>query len=722
MAGVDLSFGATHFPRAQEVREQLYESGCAGNSTRYRELDRLDAFYKCLEYAHIEYDWNGYPADKVEAISSAAVIQYGMITAKEDLKVHQRRPTAPQRLTPLVVDRFTDLLFGEDRTPRVRVEDDPQSDDFLQAVFKRSFFWRTMTIARTYGGSMGSALITAHVRPDKLRKKGRFIFKAHSPKTVADVVWDDQDAGLLSGVLIQYTFEKEIEELDEKTGRPTGRTQKTTHLYRRIIDEEMDIAFIPERINGTRLPDLRVDEHNTHRHNLGIFPGVFVQNLPNPDELDGIPDCDGAYQMFEAVDRQMSQQNRALLYNQDPTLVLARDKNMEKLNIPVRKGSENALNVGMGGSAQYLEMSGGAQTASAAFTKDVRQAAMDKCGVVLADPPTISAAASSALAIKLLFEPMLKKASRLRDQFGWAIDHLSLVTLELGRHWMQPTEYEGNVKPAFDLEPRIEEHDANPLDPDAPPEMVRIDRVPGEGSLISVKWGAFFPLTAQEIGTIVSTLSTAVQSNLIDIETGIQFAAEAFGVEDVEGLKRKVLDAIQAAKDEAAASYPGGMFPEPQPFDLAAGGGSPEHPNADPVADPEADPNADPAAQDAPGGPGAAAGVATSGQAPQAQGQAPGSGSYATPEPETETSAPEPGASAPSGLSGIEGTEMLNGAQVTAALEIIAKVATSDLPREEAKRMLVAFFGLSEETADRVLGQIGITFFAEEEPPEPQRW
>ena len=55
----------------------------------------------------------------------------------------------------------------------------------------------------------------------------------------------------------------------------------------------------------------------------------------------------------------------------------------------------------------------------------------------------------------------------------------------------------------------------------------------------------------------------------------------------------------------------------------------------------------------------------------------------------------------------------LNGAQVTAAVEIVSKVAARELPREAGLGMLQAFFALSAEASAAIMGTVGDTFFAE---------
>lgn len=59
----------------------------------------------------------------------------------------------------------------------------------------------------------------------------------------------------------------------------------------------------------------------------------------------------------------------------------------------------------------------------------------------------------------------------------------------------------------------------------------------------------------------------------------------------------------------------------------------------------------------------------------------------------------------------------MNGAQVTSAIQIVTLVAADDLPRESGVAMLIEFFSLSPEAAERVMGSVGKTF--KPNAPEP---
>lgn len=559
----DLSQGGAAFPRAQEVRDILYSRAGMGVSSRYRTLDRHEAFYRGLEYAHLDYDWNGYKADLLETISPNVIVPSGftqpMKMAIESLRT--KRPTAPLRLAPMVVDRFTGLLFSKERTPEIVVEGDAETEDFLRAVARASRLWATMYTARTYGGSMGSVLLTVHLRD------GRFAYAAHNPKTVHDIIFDDAERTVVAGVLIQYPTIEEFEEIDAKTNKPTGNIKTKTFLYRRIIDSEWDLVFKPAEIVNGRIPDLEVDEYASVHHQLGFCPAVWIQNLPVDSSLDGAPDCEGAYQMFDTIDRLMSQANFSLLANMDPTLVIEMDPKIEARmgGGPLRKGTDNAIKVGLGGSASYLESSATAVTASISLAKDFRQAALDRCQCVLADPEKISGAAQSGKAIEFIYAPMLEKGGRLRDQYGPAIEQLLDLTARMGRLFLDPDRYVDagvpNAVPRLRLPPRVVQKDSDADNPDVAPETTYEMRRPGPpGGITTLRWGPYFAPSPQDVQLSAGTLVNLVAGQLIDQETGTKLVAPLLGIQDPQAVIRAVREEADERQKQLAAM--GGIYGE----------------------------------------------------------------------------------------------------------------------------------------------------------------
>lgn len=61
----------------------------------------------------------------------------------------------------------------------------------------------------------------------------------------------------------------------------------------------------------------------------------------------------------------------------------------------------------------------------------------------------------------------------------------------------------------------------------------------------------------------------------------------------------------------------------------------------------------------------------------------------------------------------------LNGAQVSSALEIVKAVAAEELPRESGVAMIEAFFNMSPEAAEKIMGTVGNGFVAKKPDPPP---
>lgn len=567
---VDISFGLGQEQTPQAIlerRKRVLDAAAATEITpRYKHLSRREAFALGREYDHRKLDWFGYGADKTETISTDAfglAPNVGGMAPNAAAAIFLKRPSAPLRLARQVVQKFTTLLFGEGRIPTVTVTGDDASTDFVREAFKAGKHSRSARLARNHGGGMGSVLFTISL------EKGRFVYQAHNPKTVEVIEWEGEPlVSPVAAVLIQYVFEKVIPEVDPKTGQV--RKVAKLFLYRRLIDGLHDVRFKEAELRpGEDVPELTVDSYVHHR--LGYFPGCWVQNLPDEEHLDGFPDCEGAYQMFEAVDTHVAQIGRALVRNLDPTLVVSRDPKLDQLGLPIQVGGDNAMNVGPSGSAQYLEYAGSVIPTATDYVKLLRSEALNIVQCAEPDPEKIAGAAQSAFAIKLLQEPTFQKAAELRDQYELIYFVSAKVTLDLARGFLDPINYPGRVEQVkFDLPPRIETVEVQVEDPAQPgsglmitqAQQVEVPRLPGSGQSIEVKWGPMVSLSAQDKQQMVATGVAAVTGKILDTETAVEkVTAPVFDVDDVAELKERVLVAVaeaEAAEQRKADMMMGG--------------------------------------------------------------------------------------------------------------------------------------------------------------------
>jgi hypothetical protein len=541
-------------PRSPEVKQFLYDNAAIGDTRRARQIDRYLAHYHCNQYAHQMHDWWGLSADQMETISPEVQVPFGFTQPALALNVRQRRPTVPFNLCKAVVDRFTGLLLSDSRRPDVVWEGDAETDDFMHAVMDQMRFWPKMREARTMGGAAGSVLMTTHLRD------GQFGLEIHNPRHL-QIVWKDRRLLLPAAVLIMYKHVVEEEAINARTGQSEGM-RNVEYLYRRIITEDDDTVFLPLRIEPGTNVEITWEVESEVAHNMGFFPGVWVQNLSVLEREDGDPDCSGAWQGFDTIDRLLAQMNKAVLLNLDPTLTLAVDpKVVQAQGGGVRTGSDNALYVGQGGSAHYLEITGsGIEAGNRMFTL-VKQNTLDVIRCVLVDPQTISGSAQSAQAMKIVYAPMLEKADDLRAQYGdLCIIPLLKIVERMVRAYTGDRIIDGKrVQYKFRLPPKVV---TKPVPEDAPPgttpETVLVDHTIGHGGgYIRLKWGPYFAPTETDKLTAVQSLMGARGGSLLDEETAVTQAATLFGVQNTNEVLRKVR--AEKEKDAASADAGAGM-------------------------------------------------------------------------------------------------------------------------------------------------------------------
>lgn len=533
----------------EKVKEFFRQNAIVGETERYRRLDRYEAFAEGRQYQHQQYDWWGLLADQMETVSPTVQVPMGFTQPAMDLLTRQKRPTAPYHLAKGIRDRFTGLLFSDARRPDVEVEGDAATDDFLHACMEQARFWTRWREARHVGGATGSVLVTLHLR------KGRFQLLPHNPKH-CQILWSDRRGLEPCAVLIIYKFPKEEFVRDPRTGEMTSRVVE--YLYRRIITEMDDTVYKPVAVGPNADLAWEEEEGGHVVHGLGQFPGVWIQNLPRLEEEDGEPDCEGAWQTFDTIDRLISQMNKSLLCNLDPTLKLKLDPKERAAGAGVRKGSDNALDVGANGDATYLEMTGGAIAVAAQLVDRLKQNVLDVTRCVLVDPEKVSGAAQSAKSIEYVYAPMLEKADELRSQWGdqGVIPILRLMDTMARKFHGQATTTPDGRKGIVKLL--------------LPPKADGSERKLGPGGWIRIKWGPYFTPTDADKQRQIQNIVAASTGNLIDGETAVSQAAPIFGVQDPKAMFEKIQEAAAAQME----GMWGGAYGE-QPETPAAAEGQP---------------------------------------------------------------------------------------------------------------------------------------------------
>jgi hypothetical protein len=545
---------------------------------RQQELNYLWSVYRCAQYEGRKLDWNG--KEHLERLAAEVVAHQGYLPpgfvdgskAGGLLPLKFRKPTAPYSLVKVIVDRFSGLLFSENQHPEIVVEGDPLTEDWLRTVAQIGRLWQQMHMARTYGGAQGSTAVGFQF------VKGKPVFEVHDPRWLFPEFVEHGSMELAS-IEKRYRYFKE--ELDPLS----GKWERREYWYRRIIDAERDVLFAPAPVErGDVEPDWQVASEVVH--GFGFCPVVWVQNMPLQESEDGDPDCSSAvYESVEAIDALIAQANRAILFNTDPTLVIVSKAEFGE----VRVGSDNAMRIPEG-SANYLELNATGPKAAMELADQFRKNVLEMAACVLEHPDTSN---KTATEVERMYQAMLSKADVFREQYGQrCIVPLLEMVYRAADLLQRPTQVAPSQPPAqtpggeaevpADMAAAVSAaaslgagtgattgtsvEGAGEMDDGIvgaaqqvsvirrrvilPPRYVKdangqpraIERVPGTGGTIQLKWPGYFQPSLDDVTKAVTASVSAFSGGVIDDETAVNFVAPYFKVEDKAGLVQRVRD------------------------------------------------------------------------------------------------------------------------------------------------------------------------------------
>jgi hypothetical protein len=511
--------------RAAQLQRQML-------SPRQRHLDVLWRWYDCSIYDNYRTDWRGKRVigeDQLDTIVQSGFIPPGFYDAGQTTPLKFRKPSTPSNVVKLVVNRLSGMVFSERTNPTVAIPADANTEDALRAACEDGGLWDAMAQAREPGGAMGSVAVGFKF------VDGRLAFEVFDPRWTFVTFADGSDTDVAS-------IDKRVIYLQEDQDPDTGDWVTTPIWHRHTIDAENDTLYKPALVSddGTE-PKWEVASQVAH--GLGFCPVVWIQNLPRLDSLDGDPDCHGAYEKIDEMDRLWSQAHKGTIANCDPTVVIIADVPMEK----ILKGSDNSIQVPVGSTASYLEMAGGGiERAMDLYQRD-RQEVLDHCDVVL--PEADAAGAQTATEINRRYAAMLVKVGKLRRQYGSA----TVKLLKLVLRAISILGEEGAVV--------------------LPPKAVR-DPNTGEVTIVERKfgrldvtpelhWPPHFDPAPQDVVQATQAAVGAVAGGLLGKEQAVAFVAPYFKVQDPAGMNAglRKQEADEQARQGAQMMGFGGMRP-----------------------------------------------------------------------------------------------------------------------------------------------------------------
>jgi hypothetical protein len=473
------------------------------DTARFRELNRRQQYLENRQHDGKLYDFDGRSISK----ATGAGATQPMISQEKVpffVPMRNRRPSSPYRLGPIIVGAFTNLLFGKNRFPQLRVEGDDARRDFTQATSRLAGLPVKMIRARTLGGGMGSVGMSWSF------VNGRPRIEVHNAKNIFVHEWADRSALVPAWATECYLFEKEEWDATKRAWAMNW------FWYRRDWTLDEDIVFAPVRFDkSVEIPNWTVEKSVAHGEGACHFH--WCQNLPNDEDIDGLPDYDGLYETCDTLDILYSVLARGGVLNLDPTLKLKMDPELVARGA-VKKGSDNAIVTGKDGDAEYMELAGTSIEAGLKLFESKRRSALETAQCIVPDPSEIAANGVSSVTIETLFEPMLGKAAVLREQYGALIvrmlDQINSVATRMIGTRVTVTQDDGseeeqevrlNYPPRFERAPVL---DDNGL-PTGEETVTVVERSPGESGEVELQWPSFFSPTVDDLSKAAPALTAA---------------------------------------------------------------------------------------------------------------------------------------------------------------------------------------------------------------------
>lgn len=503
-----------------------------GLSPRQQELDRRWGYYKCEQYAARTVAWDGSRVvgqTERDSIALAGYVPPGFYVANsETLPIQFRKPSTPYHLCRVIVDRFTGLLFGQKRHPKVEIKGDQRTEDYINAVIEVGRLWPAMMQARTFGGGTGTAVIGFKIIA------GRPQFEVFDPRWCTPS-FIDRGNFVLGAIEYKYTFKQEIRDED-------GDLVEAEFWYRRVIDSKQDVIFKPILAEARKRPEWEIE--TAVEHNLGFCPVVWIQNQPSTTDLDGEADCAGVYELSEAIDRLNAQAEKGILANCDPTTVITTDAAMGE----VRKGSTNALKLPAGGTASYMEMAGGGVMQAREQAQLYKELALEIAQCVLEQPSK----PQTATEVDRNYAAMLARADVFREQYGeMGVKKLINMVLVAAVTLSRPRVENGQiVRYSINL-PRKEDGTEH-----------KLGLGPYQCTLV---WPPYFEPSLDDATKAVNAAGMAKQTGLVDQEHATKFIAPYFQVEDAVKAAAELATAAKADQQEIETMALEGAPPDVEP-------------------------------------------------------------------------------------------------------------------------------------------------------------
>jgi hypothetical protein len=535
-------------------------------------LRQLRAYYEGTHHDHHTNTWEGAAREPGLSYLQERMMPSGFVPVNS-IPYGRRRPNVQAAVVRQVVNRFTEMLLGEGRTPEVLTPADARTQEWLRSFYEVSLLWDVLQEARDVAGSCSASAVVLGVH------EGVPWSEVLMPYDLYVESWADGPGWVPEVVVEQRLIERQV----VKEGRLVQARVWATRAW--TVTDAITYAEVPE--DHPLDEPLNVEDERPHGANR--CPVVWYQNTRSTGSPFGTADCDGTWHMIDAMDRLWSQLVRASKANVDPTVVVKEEqRHLRRGSSEIVKGQ--VIQLSPTGSAEYMEMAGTGVEIGRKVLKDLRDEILETAECVIPDPE-MAGAYRSVDAMMMVWRSMESKAGRLRVPLGGVICQLSAIAISLGA--------KGLVK----LPPRVREPDKK-VD-GATPELEELEVGTGlqaassvfllGGGLLRLDWPPYWPPTPEQIGQLAVAMKGAVGDKpVLSRQSGVEVMAKYMGLDpEVEQERLDEDDAAEEKRlaDAILANTPPGLQenaldppPAPEEHQFGAGGRKP-NPKGEEVED-----------------------------------------------------------------------------------------------------------------------------------------
>ncbi len=332
--------------------------------------------------------------------------------AGQYIKLSDRRPSVRTGICRLVVDDSVALLFGDGKFPVIHSKSDT-TRNVIKTLITESQLAKIMNAA-AIKGSIGSVAVLMRVLNSR-------VFFEIKESIYLTPVWQPNAPDTLAKVTERYKIHS-----SKLAALGYDLDEVGTYWFQREWTEDAELWYLPQTLDDAAkgFPP-KLDELRSVIHELGFVPMVWIQNLPNDDEIDGECTFEAAISTVTEMDYQLSQAGRGLKYASDPTLLI-KEPALGQGGEIVRSAAE-AIVVSKDGDARLLEISGTASAAVIEYVHMLRATALESIHGNRANADKLSGV-QSGKALEMMNQGLVWLADRLRVTYG---QHglLSLIAL-----------------------------------------------------------------------------------------------------------------------------------------------------------------------------------------------------------------------------------------------------------------------------------------------------